>query len=62
MTIKNTFTFFEENEKEPLDYDDSINQKRGLTKEQLLFKNLKEIANSYLKTAVSDATKSPKRA
>ncbi|MHA1670864.1 MAG: DNA double-strand break repair nuclease NurA [Promethearchaeota archaeon] len=49
MTIKNTFSFFDENEKDNSKYDYSINQKIGFTKEQLLFKNLKEIANDYLK-------------
>ncbi|MHA1750246.1 MAG: hypothetical protein ACTSYF_16570, partial [Promethearchaeota archaeon] len=49
MTIKNSFTFFDENEKDNSKNDYSINQKIGFTKEQLLFKNLKEIAFDYLK-------------
>jgi len=50
MTIKNTFNFFEnENEKDNSKYDYSINQKIGYTKEELLFKNLKEIAFDFLK-------------
>ena len=43
MMIKNSFTFHDENEKDNSKYDYSINHKIGVTKEQLLFKNLKEI-------------------
>ena len=49
MTIKNTFSFFDENEKDNSNYEYSINKKIGVTKEQLLFKNLKDIAQDYLK-------------
>lgn len=49
MTIKNSFTFFEESEKNDSKNDYSLNQIKGLTKEQLLFKNLKNIAQDYLK-------------
>jgi hypothetical protein len=49
MTIKNSFTFFGDNEKDTSNYNNSINEIIGLTKEQLLFKNLKEMAHDYLK-------------
>jgi len=49
MMIKNSFTFHNENEKNNSKYDYSINHKIGSTKEQILFKNLKEIVHDYLK-------------
>ena len=47
MTVKNTFTFYDDDEK-VISNDELPHQETGLTKEQLLLKNLKSIAQEYL--------------
>ena len=48
MTIKNTFTFFEDSESSENFNNDFKSDNIGLTKEQLLLRDLKEIALEYL--------------